>query len=310
MIRWLLRILKDQSGFVLVPGFYPYRDEGGEGGRDNNFSDDDDSGDDDFDPRGGGEDGEDGEGGEGGDDEGELDDGKVLEFLKKKGLEFESLDHLTSVQKNLSGVTTKHKTAMDSLKALRIALGQDEYDSLLAQGIKKIAGGDADDATSAFGKDIPEPAHFSQMKPETKQQVLATFDYHFKRVLPGLMQSVVAGVMRSLDDRDAKSVEERFAEENEDYEDLKEAMDAYRQEHGITGKSKRTLAWLLNQVKEDAKEAARQLGGETGSKFTKKIGRPRPKGSSRGQQGKPQELKTDADFEHEFEQRQAAKEKG
>jgi len=306
MAKWLTEWLRSQRGFVLLPGFD--RDEGDDGGTVVDIDNiDDEGGTDDggFDPRTG-------EGADDYTDEGddeqppEITDEAVLEYLKQKGVEFENIDNLKNLKTNLSGVSRQHAGATDTIKALRTALGQDQYDALLAQGMRKIATGDEGSGTD-FGRDVQEPPHFSRLNAEQKTQLESTYDYFMQKSLPQVTQSIINGVMRYLDDREYQKEEKSFAGENPDYETYKDAMQEYRDKHGITGRSRDTMAWLLEQVKAEAGKAAKDLAGNE-TRTRRKVGTPPPKSFHRGAPSKG-ELKTDADFEAEFERMKAAEAK-
>jgi hypothetical protein len=302
----LLKWLRSEAGMVLIPGFRPDRDEDSAPGA--NELGAVDEGEQVTDPRdiepGEGDESEPGD--EGGEEEPvKLTDDQVVEFLKSKGLKVNNLDDIGKTMDQYGSLTTKHQTAIDAQKALRAVLG-DDYDRALAQGMRKLATGE--NGLEDMGGDIPEPPHFSLMKPETRKQVADTFDYHFRRVLPGMTQDIIKGVLRAIDDRDNQREENSFAESNEEYDTYKDAIQQYRDKHGITGRGKDTLAWLLKTVKQEAGEAVKDLAGnELGTK--RKLGTPPPKSQQRGGKGKS-ELKTDADFERELERRRAAAAKG
>lgn len=296
--KWLNRFLSDQSGFV---GFM--RDEGDGGGDTANI-------DAEFKaaaekPAEGG--GEVGEGAEGGETGGEIDlelegidDNKVLKFLQKKGLKSDSIDKLTNLEKNLGGLTTKHQDTVKLLKGLRAALG-DEYDSVLAQGMRKITGDE--DYEGGADSGLQEPEHFKDWKPETKKQIESTMNYYVQKQLPSLVQSVIKGVTRYMD-------EQSFSRDNPDYEDSREIYDSFMKEHGITSRSPKTLALVKKLISEEAGEALGDLAGnEDGKTGKRKVGTPPPKGGARGAKP-PIKLETDAEFEAEFNRRKAAQEKG
>ncbi|MHC4148856.1 MAG: hypothetical protein ACYSR5_05155 [Planctomycetota bacterium] len=278
MIGWLITVLQglisDQSGFIALPRFAPYRDKDGEGGE----GDGDGSGDE-FDNFGGEGDGDgdgdgDGSGGDGGGDLEGLDETKVLKFLESKGVKVKDMAHLSELQKNLSGITTKHQSATDAHKALRAVLGEDEYNSLLSKGMRKISGGEGA-GDDDFG--IDEPAHFKEMNPETKSQITDTYNYFFQKHIREAVPAIIQGVMKAMD-------EKSFREDNPDYDENREAYDNFMKEHGITSRSPKTLAMVKKLLGQEAEGGLKELSeNEDGSGGRRKPKHPAPKGGDRGE---------------------------
>lgn len=305
MLEWLKRWLKSEAGYIGV--FSPDRDEDGSGGDVDisGIEGDPGEGDDGFeDPRDGGitDDGGDGEGG-GDQKPPELTQEQVLDYLKKQGIEFDDLDKIKNLGQNVAGLTKQQQSAKDAMNALRAALGQDQYDALLAQGMRKIAGGGED---NEYGYDVEEPAHFRNMKPEVKETMSKTYDYFFQNSMKTAIPAIIKGVMRAVEDREFDKAEQDLEKSNPEYTTYKDAIASYRQKHGITSRSRETTEWLLKQVKDEAQAAINELAtNEEGPGTKRKLGTPPPKSSARG--GKPKtELKTDADFAAEYERMKKA----
>jgi hypothetical protein len=200
-----------------------------------------------------------------------LDDDKVLKYLKtKKGSKAEKLDQLLNADKALSGTTSKHQQAMTAIKALRTVLG-DDYESILAKGMRHVSGEDEDDERGSL--DIPEPEHFKSFDDATKKQVGATFDYHFKRSMPGLIKEVVKGVKAFLEDEKAQGTRGEILP---DYEENQAAYDGIRKKYGITGNSKEALGLIKEKYEQEVESTLSE--GATGVKTqARKLGTPPPK---------------------------------
>lgn len=297
LAKWFKRLVSDESGFIRIYRDRDKDDGGGGGDPDPNPDPDSGGGDSDPDPGSGDPDPDPDPGGEGDPDpdpdlEG-IDDDKALAYLKSKGLDFESLEKLGKLKGNLGGVTTKHQDAMRIMKSLRAELG-DEYDSTLARGMKKLGGQDDDDLG---GGGLNEPEHFRNMTPQVKKQISDTYGYFMQRQLPGLIQSVVTGVIRHLDEKD-------FTADNPDYDDDRELYEATAKSYGITGRGKKSLALIKQKIDEDAKEALEALAGNEGGKGVKgRKGAPAPKGGDRGARDTEINWDDDKQVKAEYEKR-------
>lgn len=215
------------------------------------------------------------------DDSAELEESKVLDYLKSKGIEAESLNDVSTRYKGFKTLQQKHETTSQILKALRKHEG---FDDLLAESI------------SGFDEDRPKkvPASMSQLTPE---QITKAQEQVGTLAQPAL-DKLESNIMARLEFKE-------FAKDNPEVNEHWELMKEIAAEDGTAGTSVKTLTRLLNAAKAQRAEEAKALldGGKNNQvNKPKTVGIP-PTGGDRGGGDKPdpKKPKSEADYQKQFD---------
>jgi hypothetical protein len=242
-------------------------------------------------------------GGEGGgdddDDFSDMDPKRVAAYIEKtKGVKFDELEKIPGIKKGHQDLTKAHDTTVKAQKAVRLAMENrsatgrslegSSYDTLLAEGMELL--GESGDADRRSTRDDNPPAHFSNFQPEVRKQIEETHNYLSRKSMldPNgffqkiMLPKIVDGMLKANREDRFEEEEKSFEKSNPEYTEHKEAIEAYRKKHGITGKDPETRAWLLKTVKRELEDENKELS-KNEDKLTQKKerGAPPPGGGNR-----------------------------
>jgi len=275
--------------------YFKMRDEGDEGGTDENPNDlggdvtidenhlpqDDDDKDQD---RGAGAAG--GTGMEGLED---LDDAKILSYLEKKaGLKLDSLDKLKGFDK-FGELTRKHQLTTEDREAMILELKAQGLnpDMVLANGRKRLQGQPSGGEQVSGGGQVKMPETLSRMQEGDRKILSDAFMYNLNQTMPHLLPAIIEAIQPHLLEAVIDKFDtDKFLEANPDYEEQwKDSVEQKAKSLGIGKLTAKTRAELLEMLQGGVKKTVADLANEGSGKTFR--GQPPPVGSNRREGGEP-----------------------
>lgn len=209
----------------------------------------------------------------------ELDDDAILKVLEGKGIKSDSLGKIQAVLNDNPALAKKHQSLTTTMKAVRAKLEADGINPDVFLG-EAVSGYDGKEPSKSKPK--PIPPGLQGYKPEQLEALGEAID-HFtggskaiEKKLEEYMPAIISAVTSHLDFTTfAKS-------KGENPDELKEKLQKVANEHGITGRSEKTLALLYKLADEELRGAVEDLSSNEDDVHTKTPrGTPPPRGRDR-----------------------------